>query len=281
MMQIDNVDALRHSLAAKRQDGQTIAFVPTMGNLHEGHLRLVDQAKQLADVVVTSIFVNPLQFGAGEDFDRYPRTLERDAAALDQHANDIVFCPSVEEVYPIPLAEMTRINVPSLSDVLCGQYRSGHFDGVCTVVAKLFNMVQPHVAVFGEKDYQQLVIIKRMVADLNMAIRVHGCVTQRERDGLAMSSRNQYLSTSERAVAPALYQQLVQLRQRALSDGAVNYQILTDLGKAQLTALGFQPQYLEFRDAEHLKPAQAGQPNTRLFVAAFLGQTRLIDNISI
>jgi len=280
MIRVNRIDELRQLLTPARQAGQAIALVPTMGNLHAGHISLVEQAKQLAPLVVASIFVNPMQFGAGEDFERYPRTLENDAQALQHSGNDILFTPQVDEVYPIPLAAMTRIHVPGITDVLCGQYRQGHFDGVSTVVAKLFNIVQPQIACFGEKDYQQLLVIKRMVADLNMAIDVQACPTQREDDGLAMSSRNQYLSPQERAKAPALYQQLLHLRLRALAE-PTQYLALAAEAKAQLQAQGFQVQYLEIRHAETLLPAQAGDSNVRLFVAAYLGDTRLIDNIPL
>lgn len=279
MFHATSISALREHLDGYRQRGETIAFVPTMGNLHAGHLFLVQQAKQVASVVVTSIFVNPMQFSAGEDFDRYPRTLEADAAALEQAGNHILFTPSAEEVYPVPLTEMTRIHVPALSDVLCGQFRAGHFDGVCTVVAKLFHMVQPHIACFGEKDYQQLLIIKRMLRDLNMPIIIQACETQREADGLAMSSRNQYLTPSEREIAPLLFQTLQRLRQRT-HRGEADDALLAE-AKRDLEQAGFKLQYMEILQAESLSPAPTREQARRLFVAAFLGSTRLIDNIAL
>jgi len=280
MFHAQSIPALRERLAAYRQRGETIAFVPTMGNLHAGHLYLVQQAKQLASLVVTSIFVNPMQFSAGEDFDRYPRTLEEDASALEKAGNHVLFTPAVEEVYPLALADMTRIHVPALGDVLCGQHRPGHFDGVCTVVAKLMNMVQPHIACFGEKDYQQLLIIKRMLRDLNMPVQIQACETQRESDGLAMSSRNHYLSSHERGIAPLLYQTLQQLRQQARAGEAEDNVLLAEATR-ELEQAGFQVQYLEIRHADNLLPATSRQQSRRLFVAAYLGSTRLIDNIPL
>jgi len=280
MYQADSIEALRQHLLPARRSGQLIAFVPTMGNLHAGHLSLVEQAKKRAPIVVTSIFVNPMQFGAGEDFDRYPRTLAADAKALANSGNDVLFTPAVDEVYPLPMAEMTRIHVPTISEVLCGHFRPGHFDGVCTVVAKLFHMVQPQIACFGEKDFQQLLLIKRMVSDLNLAVQVYGCDTQRESDGLAMSSRNQYLSPAQRDLAPSLYQEMLQLRQRA-QVSPVDYVALCEETKQRLHELGFEPQYVEIRNADSLLPARVGDPHIRLFVAAYLGTTRLIDNIRL
>ncbi len=199
---VQEAAALERALAPWREAG--IAFVPTMGNLHDGHLALVARARELAPRVVVSIFVNPLQFGPQEDYAAYPRTLEEDRARLAEAGVDLLFAPTVEVMYPRPLTEVTRVHVPGLSQILCGAARPGHFDGVATVVARLFNLVRPRHAVFGEKDYQQLMIIRRMVADLAFPIEIHGVPTVREPDGLAMSSRNRYLSPSERARAPRL-----------------------------------------------------------------------------
>lgn len=208
MITVETVADLRHSIARWRKAGETIALVPTMGNLHEGHLDLVRKAQTLADRVVVSIFVNPLQFGHGEDFVSYPRTLIDDAEKLIGVSTSLLFTPSVEEVYRRPKQQQTMVTVPGLSDLFCGASREGHFIGVATVVCKLFNMVQPDVALFGEKDYQQLLVIRQMVDDLSMPVTIHGMPTVREVDGLARSSRNSYLTDAERSKAPALYREL-------------------------------------------------------------------------
>ncbi len=270
-------EALDAALAPWRSDG--IAFVPTMGNLHDGHLALVARARELAPRVVVSIYVNPLQFGPQEDFDAYPRTLEADRARLAEVGADLVFAPLDSVMYPRPLEETTRVHVPGLSEILCGAHRPGHFDGVTTVVARLFNLVRPDHAVFGEKDYQQLLVIRRMVEDLAIPVRIHGVPTVREPDGLAMSSRNQYLSLDERARAPALYRAL-RTAAEALARGSEDYERLEAQGRAALEAAGFRVDYFTVRDAEDLGPPKAGRPLVVL-AAARLGRARLIDNLRV
>ncbi|MEF3192969.1 MAG: pantoate--beta-alanine ligase [Halothiobacillaceae bacterium] len=271
---------LRAAVRALRAKNRRIAFVPTMGNLHAGHLALVKRAQQVADAVVVSIFVNPLQFGAGEDFERYPRTEERDAALLAEAGVNLLFLPAVDTLYPHGQAGCTRVMVPELSDILCGASRPGHFVGVTTVVTKLFNIVMPDVAVFGEKDYQQLVILRRMVRDLDMPIELIGVPTVREADGLAMSSRNGYLSAEERAIAPGLYRTLCAARE-ALRAGQAPALVEAEAIE-RLHALGFLPEYVSVHRAEDLAHAVAGEVGSlRILAAARLGRTRLIDNIEV
>lgn len=278
MQTIHSIPDVRAAVRALRAQGRRIAFVPTMGNLHAGHLALVERARQTADAVVVSIFVNPLQFGAGEDFDSYPRTEERDAAMLAEAGARLLFLPTVDTLYPHGQAECARVTVPGLSDILCGASRPGHFVGVTTVVAKLFNIVQPEVAVFGEKDFQQLTILRRMVRDLDMPIELIGQPTEREADGLAMSSRNGYLSAEERALAPGLYRTLCAARE-ALRAGRAPAEVEAE-ASARLAALGFEPDYFSVRRADDLTPAAAGEAGPlRILAAARLGRTRLIDNI--
>ncbi len=283
MQQITRVVELRSQLQALRCQGKTIALVPTMGNLHEGHLRLVDRARECADVVVTSIFVNPTQFGPNEDYDRYPRTLEADAEQLRRRGCDWLFAPPVEEVYPHGLERLTRLTVPELANKLCGASRPGHFDGVCTVVARLFNLVQPDVAVFGEKDRQQWLILQHMARDLGFPVRMVSLPTVREPDGLAMSSRNQYLGTEERAAAPQLYQTL-QWMAGQLRSGETDYRQLERAGIERLQQAGFRPDYLQITCLDQLDPLQKNhdcQSGVAIFAAAYLGQARLIDNLLI
>lgn len=271
-----------HSLSSSWQgQGQRIAFVPTMGNLHEGHLSLVDKAQQVGQKCVVSIFVNPLQFAEGEDFASYPRTLDDDLARLSQRGVvDAVFIPTDDELYPNGKEATTRVEVPGISAVLEGQSRSGHFSGVTTVVSKLFNIVQPDVAVFGEKDFQQLMIIRRMVADLNMAVEIVGMPTLREANGLAMSSRNRYLSESEREQASQLYQVLQSVRQQVL-DGNADFPALEASACEQLKAAGFEPDYVAIRDASNLETANLATPDKVILAAARLGVPRLIDNLRV
>ncbi|MEK7796904.1 MAG: pantoate--beta-alanine ligase, partial [Pseudomonadota bacterium] len=218
MIVVETIPALRREIAALRRAGKRIAFVPTMGNLHAGHLKLVQIARQHADVVVASIYVNPLQFGPKEDFGAYPRTPDDDKKALETEKTDLLFMPTDAEMYPRGLDFMTKVEVPALGDILCGQFRPGHFRGVTTVVNRLFNLVQPDVVVFGKKDYQQLLLIKLMVTDLGMPIEIVGVDTVREADGLAMSSRNNYLSVAERKTAAKLYAVLCSLRDRLIKE---------------------------------------------------------------
>lgn len=250
-----------------------------MGNLHRGHLELVRRARASADRVVASVFVNPLQFGPNEDFDKYPRTLDQDRSGLERAQADVLFAPSANEIYPRGMNGLSLISVPGISTILCGHFRPGHFDGVATVVNILFNLVQPDVALFGEKDYQQLLVIRRMTADLRLPVEILGVATEREADGLALSSRNQYLSASERSQAPHLHRALVAAAAH-LQQGRRDYAAIQAEALAQLERQGFKPQYFEIRTLE-LGPAT---PQTRewvLLAAAYLGATRLIDNVKI
>jgi len=279
MRTVNLIADLRQQVKAWRQQGQKIAFVPTMGNLHAGHMALVEQARQHADKVVVSIFVNPMQFGPDEDFDCYPRSLAADSVKLDQAATDLLFAPPVEEVYPRGHGVASQIDVPEVSEGLCGASRPGHFTGVATVVAKLFNMVQPDYALFGEKDYQQLQVIRRMVADLCFPVDIIVVPTTREADGLAMSSRNGYLSADERETAPKLYQVMQQVVQ-GLAQGRRDYAALEQEGLGVLEAAGFVSEYFSIRQAGSLKLAQPGMTELVILVAAKLGKTRLIDNLA-
>jgi len=275
---VDDVTGMRDRLSAARAHGKRIAFVPTMGNLHSGHLKLVSVAKQHADVVVVSIFVNPLQFGPGEDFEHYPRTPEEDQSVLQALEVDILFRPRTETMYPDSPENSTFVEVPVLSDKLCGKHRPGHFRGVTTVVNRLFNIVQPDIAVFGKKDYQQLVIIRKMVADLAIPIEILGVDTVREPDQLAMSSRNNYLSASERKIAPTLHATLDSIRSLIISVGEIPDDIEKQ-GMKRLQAAGFEPEYVSVRRQADLRPPEAGDTQMVILAAARLGNTRLIDNI--
>lgn len=279
MLQVDSIAALRAQLQAWRLAGEKIALVPTMGSLHAGHLALVEHAQQLADRVVVSIFVNPLQFGPNEDFDRYPRSLDADAQHLRQIKTDLLFAPPVAEVYPSGQASVTTIEVPGVSEGLCGAQRPGHFVGVATVVAKLFNMVQPDLAVFGEKDYQQLQVIRKMVADLCMPVEIVGMPTVREQDGLALSSRNQYLNSEERAKAVELYQELRRVADDLTQNS--NFEAEEDGAMTRLKSAGFAPEYFAIRDADSLDLATEKSEELIILVAAKLGKTRLIDNLRL
>nr|WP_314492166.1 pantoate--beta-alanine ligase [uncultured Pseudomonas sp.] len=280
MNTVKTVRELRAAVARARGEGKRIGFVPTMGNLHSGHAALVTKAAQRADFVVASIFVNPLQFGANEDLASYPRTLVADQARLLEAGCNLLFAPTVEEMYPEGTAAQTRVSVAQLSEGLCGASRPGHFEGVATVVNKLFNMVQPDLAVFGEKDYQQLAVIRAMVRDLNMPIQIFGEPTVRAEDGLALSSRNGYLSEAQRAIAPVVYRTLMQVAE-GLRRGRRDYQALLGEGQSQLEAAGLLTDYLEVRHALSLRPAQLDDRDLVILVAAFLGTTRLIDNLYV
>jgi pantoate--beta-alanine ligase len=274
------VSELHATLQPWRKARETIVFAPTMGNLHAGHGSLVMKARELGECVVASIFVNPLQFGPNEDFEKYPRTLEADCALLKQAKCDVVWAPSVRDLYPggFPPATTLRVGGP-VTEILCAPFRPGHFDGVATVVNILFNLVAPDVAVFGEKDYQQLAVIRQMVADLGMSIRIVGAPTVREPDGLAMSSRNQYLSADERKRAAKVYETLQWVGEQ-LRSGRRDFAMLSKAGQERLVKAHFNPQYLEVR----AKDLAAPDESTKEFVvltAAFLGTTRLIDNISV
>ncbi|MCV4291050.1 pantoate--beta-alanine ligase [Pseudomonas capsici] len=279
MNTVKTVLDLRAAVARARSEGKRIALTPTMGNLHSGHAALVTRASQRADFVVATIFVNPLQFGPNEDLASYPRTLDADKEKLLEAGCNLLFTPSVEEMYPHGMADQTLVSVPHLSEGLCGASRPGHFDGVATVVSKLFNMVQPDLAVFGEKDFQQLAVIRALVRDLNMPIQIIGEPTVRAADGLALSSRNGYLSTEERAKAPALYRVLSTVADGIRCNEAINS--LIDIGKRTLEAEGFRIDYLEVREATSLRPATGQDHDLVILVAAFLGKTRLIDNLHL
>jgi pantoate--beta-alanine ligase len=273
----NTVGDLREFLNATRSQGKTIGFVPTMGNLHQGHLDLVNKAAEMSDVVIVSIFVNPMQFGPHEDFDAYPRTLESDCSALANHPCNAVFAPTVREMYPKGVN--TEIDVPSLSTILCGHHRPGHFKGVATVVTKLLNIVQPNVAVFGNKDYQQLQVIRTMVADLLIPVTIVGADTTREPSGLAMSSRNAYLSKEERETAAMLYATLKNIGEALRSDSQVSTTLKQQ--KERLTSAGFVLDYLEIRDAQDLSKSYVEATSAVILVAAKLGQARLIDNLVV
>ena len=262
-----------------RREADSVAFVPTMGNLHEGHLALVREAAKRADKVVVSIFVNRLQFGQGEDFDRYPRTLEQDAAKLAGEGVAVLFAPNEQELYP-NVAQQYNVEPPNLQNELCGAFRPGHFRGVATVVAKLFNIVEPDYACFGKKDYQQLVILQGMAADLNFRVEIVPVDIGRAADGLALSSRNQYLSEAERKQAPQLYREL-QAVARAVENGNRDYAALEQQAAANLKQAGWQVDYVEIRHAGNLQVAHVGDSELVVLAAARLGNTRLIDNIEI
>jgi pantoate--beta-alanine ligase len=258
----------------------TLGFVPTMGNLHAGHLSLVARARADHDLVVVSIFVNPLQFGANEDLDAYPRTLDADSAALIDAGCDVLFLPSAEELYGDDMLKSTRVQVPELGADYCGASRPGHFDGVTTVVAKLFNIVQPDAAYFGLKDYQQFSIIRKMVSDLAMPVALHGVDTVREASGLALSSRNGYLTPEQKSLAPLLYQTIKSIGE-AIAAGEQDFKRLTQAGKQQLQEAGFQLDYLAIANAASLRTATKEDSHLVILVAAYLGSTRLIDNLRI
>jgi pantoate--beta-alanine ligase len=274
---IRKIPALRETLRVWKHAGETVAIVPTLGNLHEGHISLLELARRQADRAIVSVFVNPTQFGPGEDYQSYPRTLDHDRRRLMRAGADLLFAPAVDVMYPQGEDAATVVSVPGLSAILCGEFRPGHFDGVTSVVSRLFNIVQPDFAIFGQKDYQQLTIIRRMAADLHFPVEIIAGPTLREADGLALSSRNQYLSAAERGIAPDLYRVVsecaVQLRA-----GAHDYAALEAHGMATLVAAGFRPDYFTVRNADDLHPAQARDRRLVVLVAAHLGRARLIDN---
>ena len=274
-----NSHELRQCLAGLSGDG-TVAFVPTMGNLHEGHLSLVRQGFAMAKHVIVSIFVNPLQFSPTEDLEAYPRTLKQDLEQLAGEGVALVFTPSVEDLYPSGLQAHTKVTVPGLTDVLCGRQRAGHFDGVTTVVCKLLNLVSADIALFGEKDLQQLLVIRKMVADLGIPVQIGAVPTQRNANGLALSSRNGYLTPEALDLAPALYRNLIAVSD-AVRDGARDYAGLCNAVMQRLNALGFVSEYCEARRCSDLLPAQEDDTDIAIFCAASLEGTRLIDNIVI
>ena len=280
METVTSVAELRSHVWRWRTQGGRIAFVPTMGNLHAGHLKLVRHGCAMAGRVVVSIFVNPMQFGQDEDYTNYPVTHEDDIKALMEADVDLLFMPDVSEVYGDDDGHTTQVVVPGLNAILEGAFRPTHFDGVTTVVAKLFNMLQPDVAVFGEKDFQQLLIIRRMVSDLNMPIVIEAVETEREADGLAMSSRNGYLSVGERAIAPQLYQTLLDVRD-LLGHGEQDSAAVEQAAMEQLRAAGFQPQYVSVRRCADLGAPESENDARVVLAAAMLGTTRLIDNVKV
>lgn len=278
MLTVTTIAQVRAHVARWREQKQRVVFVPTMGNLHAGHVSLIEAARNHGERFVASIFVNPMQFGPNEDFAHYPRTPTQDAKMLEDAGCDLMFMPEVGEIYPNGADQATRIEVPGISNILCGEFRPGHFEGVATVVAKLFHIVDPDVSIFGEKDFQQLTVIRRMVADLCLRVEIVGAPTVRESDGLAMSSRNQYLSAGERKLAPAIYRQLSQAV-ASLKAGDRDYATIEGTGRAALDGAGFRTDYFSVRDARSLAPAR---PDTKHFVvltASRLGRARLIDNI--
>lgn len=278
MNTVKNLQQLRAAISRARSEGKRIAFVPTMGNLHAGHIALIQHATERADFVVASIFVNPLQFGANEDLDSYPRTLVADQSKLLEAGCNLLFTPDAQDMYPQGMAQQTIVSVPGVSTGLCGGSRPGHFDGVATIVCKLLNMVQPDIALFGEKDFQQLAVIRKMVADLNMPVQIFGVPIVRDHDGLALSSRNGYLSAQQRAAAPAL-QQCLQAVKAQIKNGRRDYAMLFEQFDTDLQAAGFRLDYVELRDALSLQPAEVDSTQLVLLAAAYLGSTRLIDNL--
>lgn len=280
MQIVESILSLRGQIKTWRVEGETIAFVPTMGNLHDGHISLVKKAQTLADKVVVSIFVNPLQFDDKQDLAKYPRTLQADIKKLMQAGCNLLFTPDNDVMYPQGMDFHSFIHVPGMDDKLCGLERPGHFDGVATVVTKLFNMVQADVAVFGEKDYQQLLLIRKLVSDLNLPVKVVGAPIVREENGLAMSSRNQHLTEAEKQRAATLYASLNQLKQQ-LETGNQDHNGLLSHVHSQLTAAGFSMDYIDIRRAEDLQLANpAVDKQLRLLAAGRLGNVRLIDNIA-
>jgi len=278
MQVFSTIRSLKNQLAAwHQQSRQSIALVPTMGNLHAGHLKLVSEAQTVADKVVVSLFVNPTQFGEGEDFDDYPRTWEADKNKLIKLGTDGVFSPEISEIYGKKTT--TMVSVPGLSERLCGLHRPGHFDGVATIVSKLFNIVQPDFAVFGEKDFQQLTIIRQMVEDLNFPIKIISVATEREPDGLALSSRNGFLTPQQRQLAPRLYQTLCQAKAQILQDQPLK-QVESDC-QNYLQSLGFEVDYFSICQPDTLESASDNDQHLVILVAAKLGKPRLIDNLCL
>ncbi|HWU75919.1 MAG TPA: pantoate--beta-alanine ligase [Rhodanobacter sp.] len=278
MQTVQDAPALRAAIRGWRSKGETVGFVPTMGNLHAGHQSLIKLARARADRVVASVFVNPTQFGPNEDFERYPRTLAQDQAVLADEACDLLFAPDVATIYPFGAEHSVSLRVPQITEVLEGEKRPGHFDGVATVVCKLFHLVQPDLAVFGQKDFQQLKVIERMVRDLSLPVKVIAAATLRAEDGLALSSRNQYLSAAERARAPLIHDTLLTMREQLRQGHA--WQALEQAASARLIRAGFVPDYTVIRRAEDLaEPASDQSGELIALIAARLGSTRLIDNL--
>jgi len=280
MQRISDIGELRQQVQRWRMAGERTVFVPTMGNLHRGHLRLVEKARDHGQRVVVSVFVNPMQFNDKDDFDAYPDTLAQDSEQLTGAGVDILFIPSVADIYPDGYQQNSQVVVPGLSDILCGEHRPGHFIGVTTVVAKLFNIVLPDAALFGEKDFQQLMVIRRMVDELCFPIEIVGVATERESDGLAMSSRNGYLSAAERQQAPLLYRELEQAKSRLLL-GSERFEVVEAEAMEVLQEGGFRPEYFTVRSRKDLSKAEGNVQDLVILAAAWLGKARLIDNICL
>ena len=277
MLIIETLPLLRQQIRRLRMEGKRVALVPTMGNLHDGHMKLVDEAKARADVVVVSIFVNPMQFDRPEDLARYPRTLQEDCEKLNKRKVDLVFAPSVKEIYPNGTETHTYVDVPGLSTMLEGASRPGHFRGVSTIVSKLFNLVQPDIACFGEKDFQQLALIRKMVADMGFDIEIIGVPIMRAKDGLALSSRNGYLTAEQRKIAPALYKVLSSIADK-LQAGERDLDEIIAIAGQELNEKGFRADDIPIRDADTLLEVSENSKRAVILVAAWLGDARLIDN---
>jgi pantoate--beta-alanine ligase len=277
---IETLPQLRLQIRRWRQEGKRIALVPTMGNLHDGHMTLVEEAKAAADIVVVSIFVNPMQFDRPDDLARYPRTLQEDCEKLNRRKVDLVFAPAPADVYPKGLDSQTFVDVPGISTILEGASRPGHFRGVATIVSKLFNLVQPDVACFGEKDYQQLALIRKMVADMGYDIDIVGVATVRAKDGLALSSRNGYLTAEQRKIAPGLAKVMNSLADK-LRAGERDTEEMLAIAAVELNEKGFRSDDLQIRDADTLLELNAESKRAVILMAAWLGQARLIDNIQV
>ncbi|HCJ5933424.1 TPA: pantoate--beta-alanine ligase [Escherichia coli] len=277
MLIIETLPLLRQQFRRLRMEGKRVALVPTMGNLHDGHMKLVDEAKARADVVVVSIFVNPMQFDRPEDLARYPRTLQEDCEKLNKRKVDLVFAPSVKEIYPNGTETHTYVDVPGLSTMLEGASRPGHFRGVSTIVSKLFNLVQPDIACFGEKDFQQLALIRKMVADMGFDIEIVGVPIMRAKDGLALSSRNGYLTAEQRKIAPGLYKVLSSIADKLQAGERDLDEIITIAGQ-ELNEKGFRADDIQIRDADTLLEVSETSKRAVILVAAWLGDARLIDN---
>ena len=277
MLIIETLPLLRQQIRRLRMEGKRVALVPTMGNLHDGHMKLVDEAKARADVVVVSIFVNPMQFDRPEDLARYPRTLQEDCEKLNKRKVDLVFAPSVKEIYPNGTETHTYVDVPGLSTMLEGASRPGHFRGVSTIVSKLFNLVQPDIACFGEKDFQQLALIRKMVADMGFDIEIVGVPIMRAKDGLALSSRNGYLTAEQRKIAPDLYKVLSSIADK-LQVGERDLDEIITIAGQELNEKGFRADDIQIRDADTLLEVSENSKRAVILVAAWLGDARLIDN---
>ena len=272
--------SLRQVIAQWKKEGRKIAFVPTMGNLHAGHLSLLKHARSLGDRTIMSIFVNPIQFGESEDYQSYPDTHEQDSETLKENSLDVLFAPDLKEIYPGGMDVDTRLTVPGLSSILCGEFRPDHFSGVATVVTKLLINIEPDYALFGEKDYQQLLIIRRTVEDLCFPVEVIGMPVVREKDGLAMSSRNSYLNDEQREIAPLIYQTLTSAAE-LLSKNLADISAIESEGLKQLESVGFRPEYFSIRRSSDLMPAGSDDKEVSILTAVWLGSARLIDNIKV